>query len=853
MQNKKAVFSKLGYHIVSQNSNTDDETIEKYKKKLEKFGLDTTTRVEFPFIEDSSEFQYLPEGFNSYDELVSNLAKDVCGDDIRLIETHLKLITYIDLPIPPSKDQIKMVSGWSQYGRDGNFVKSIDAPRDKVLVFDTETFFKGGNLPIIATATGHNRSYIWLAKEFIENIPREEYDQFKLVPLPYTKIIIAHNAMFDVARVTQAYDLPVNIKALDTLSMNMVVSGICSQQRYVQSIVEGGYKEDLDNYEKSVLRNPPKWTDKGCTNSLVSAYNFHVAKEESFWEDDSYLSSDDKELRKIFVDTDSMADFVAMDDDLRLDLVYYAAKDTYYTAKLFRKLYPKYKQSKPHIAALSGHLLLSTSRIPVIKDWVQWINNCERLLNEQHLIASNIIKEIADELFYRWCNGDLTESDIKKDSFYSQLDWSINKVKNTNPEVKYSSFLTSIIRNLGGCIRNLIDETISDLPFDFPEYRKLIKGNYDYIPTWYDKFFLTPTPDIKPTSAIYKILNNHYLLDNRPVKKVADELYTMWSNNKLDLTSVENISLTKLNWKIKRKTIKDDSHSSVIYDKITALKHNIENLLSEMSDKYPSTFKTAEDIFNCNYHYIPEWYSFIYKNPDVIITPKTEISHLLLRLHWDDIPVYKSKDDGWGFFQNSKFFKIQSPGNKDGKNTGNLLGKHFVSAIQDKTLTGEHPRSEDIFNIAIATSFWISTRSRMLERFFMETVTPDGDKTKFNMLCTQNVISGTISGRQTENLFLVLCSPKKNKIGSEAKSRIQAPEGYKILSADFSGQELVLASLYGDRNIGTELGSCVMGYLTLVGSKEKFQDLHSSTAYNLFLKDKGYVMVGGEWFIDEED
>jgi DNA polymerase gamma 1 len=106
----------------------------------------------------------------------------------------------------------------------------------------------------------------------------------------------------------------------------------------------------------------------------------------------------------------------------------------------------------------------------------------------------------------------------------------------------------------------------------------------------------------------------------------------------------------------------------------------------------------------------------------------------------------------------------------------------------------------------------------------------------------------------TENLFLVMTSPKKEKIGSELRSRITAPNNYNIVSADFSSQELVIASMYGDsKNFGGELGSCPMTYNTLLGTKEDFSDIHSSTTYNLFLKPKGYIFKEGQWYIHEKD
>lgn len=98
-----------------------------------------------------------------------------------------------------------------------------------------------------------------------------------------------------------------------------------------------------------------------------------------------------------------------------------------------------------------------------------------------------------------------------------------------------------------------------------------------------------------------------------------------------------------------------------------------------------------------------------------------------------------------------------------------------------------------------------------------------------------------------------MTSPKKEKIGSEIRSRIKAPDNYNMISADFSAQELVVASLYGDRQNGGELGSCPMTYRTLLGNKENYTDIHSSTSFQLFLEHKGYRLIDGQWYIEEKE
>ena len=719
-----ANFSKLGYHIVEKKSKISAERLKKISKELNTYGIKTPVEELLFETVDNSDFP-LDCGFNSYDELISHLADYTCGEEIELLREFHKSLCENGIPKPPDTAQIKMYDGWSKYDYDGNFIERIKAPKDKILVFDTETYVKGKNLPIIGTATGVQFSYIWIAKEFVNYTPEDEWDQYSLVPLPNTKIVIAHNAGFDVCRIRESYTLPVQIKALDTLSMHVITNGLCSQQRYA-SVLEQKDPSELTWREKSILKNPPKWLQRGTTNSLVAVYNFHVAKDKEYWSGESHkLNEVDKEIREVFVVTNTMDDFVSM-GQFREKLLEYASLDTFYTTEIFKSLYPKYLESKPHRAALSGHLLLTTARVPLVDNWEEWIENCENLLESSNKEASDIIKEACLELYKNWSNGTLTTEEIEKDPFLSQLKWNIKRKKIGKD---YNSLLYNKLREL---------EKKSDISLQ----------------------------DIPP------VLREYYL-------------------------------------------------------------------------------ENTKNFFNKNFDYIPLWFEFIFKNPNVVITPKTEISHLILRLHYEGYPVFKHKTKGWGYFvDGDRFEKVKSYG-VPGKNIGNILSRDYLDDIKNGVLTGEHPAARQIFDIAIRTSFWISTRSRVLERFIVNSKTPNG--TPFKMMCPQPIPHGTISGRSTENLFLVMTSPKKEKIGSEIRSRITAPKNYNIVSADFSAQELVVAALYSDRVNNGEIGSSPISFRTMLGNKEKFTDIHSSTSFQLFLQPRGYEFIDGTWYIHEKD
>ena len=70
----------------------------------------------------------------------------------------------------------------------------------------------------------------------------------------------------------------------------------------------------------------------------------------------------------------------------------------------------------------------------------------------------------------------------------------------------------------------------------------------------------------------------------------------------------------------------------------------------------------------------------------------------------------------------------------------------------------------------------------------------------------------------------------QSKMGSELKSLIQAPEGYKFVGADVDSEELWIASLFGDAIQGLGHGSTVLGKMILTGNKDEGTDLHTMVA-----------------------
>jgi len=135
-----------------------------------------------------------------------------------------------------------------------------------------------------------------------------------------------------------------------------------------------------------------------------------------------------------------------------------------------------------------------------------------------------------------------------------------------------------------------------------------------------------------------------------------------------------------------------------------------------------------------------------------------------------------------------------------------------------------------------------------MDRIFLVTENPKG--APHQMLMPEILCHGTVTRRTVEPLMVTMCSTKKNRIGTELKTRIQCPDGWKIVSADFDQQELSIASIYADAWEGGFIGSSAMAYTVLSGSKEKGTDAHSALAKAIGIdrdvaKGVGFAMLYG--------
>ena len=79
----------------------------------------------------------------------------------------------------------------------------------------------------------------------------------------------------------------------------------------------------------------------------------------------------------------------------------------------------------------------------------------------------------------------------------------------------------------------------------------------------------------------------------------------------------------------------------------------------------------------------------------------------------------------------------------------------------------------------------------------------------------QLISAGTVTRRAVEATWLTASNAKANRLGSELKAQVQAPDGYRLVGADVDSQELWIAALFGDAAFEGMHGSTAMGWMAL--------------------------------------
>jgi len=248
------------------------------------------------------------------------------------------------------------------------------------------------------------------------------------------------------------------------------------------------------------------------------------------------------------------------------------------------------------------------------------------------------------------------------------------------------------------------------------------------------------------------------------------------------------------------------------------------------------------------------------------VTVRNRIAPILLRLSWSGYPLFYSREHGWTFRvpANADFKTRWSPvafydpadsalaeatlsegylfyklPHKDGDtaNVGNPFGKSFLKYVQNGTLKSPGDEATEALDLSCYCSYWISARDRVRSQLViwqnpqrsLGLPAPTDGRKKYGIILPQVITMGAVTRRAIEKTWLTASNAKKNRVGSELKAMVRAPEGYAIVGADVDSEELWISSCMGDAQFGFH-GASAIGWMTLEGTKAAGTDLHSKTA-----------------------
>lgn len=265
-------------------------------------------------------------------------------------------------------------------------------------------------------------------------------------------------------------------------------------------------------------------------------------------------------------------------------------------------------------------------------------------------------------------------------------------------------------------------------------------------------------------------------------------------------------------------------------------------MVDDMEDT-PRQYDYTKPVGNPLFFGKPIWYKKLWDptTKSVLISPKMTIVPYLLGITWDDKPVHHlGIGKGWSYLnpdQSHSPIPYPKPDSEssDMSNVGSIISKAFFPFFLNKKLkaTRSPELAELAFEACTEFSFWTSYRSRVSDALAIDLrmqTPPDVTDHSPLAILPQICPMGTITRRATDRLWMTsTASSKSSVLGSDLKSRIVAPSGWKFVGADVDAQELWISSIFGDAQFG-EHGSTALSWMGLAGSKTDGTDLHSKTA-----------------------
>lgn len=804
--NSKLTLNKVKSHLSSHGL---------WDKKLDKPVAPVTLHpkldIKLPTLEGNNVSEHFENIGNKYAGKYKSLASNFCSKS---------------LPETPKK--WKFIPGWTKYNIDGTSI-SIPYPTSKVMVFDVEVCVKY-NLPVMAVALDGDNWYSWINERLVNQTATEDDEKLKflneissfpnneLIPVGSSdneRLIIGHNVGYDRSFMCEQYNLKLDsTRFLDTMSLHICLSGLTGYQRALSLSSKAAEKRGLDKgeidelYRSKKQPNPNQWKETGTLNNLKDVYDFYCKKSANY-------QAISKDTRDVFVTGDL--------NDIRSDfqnLMSYCASDVKATRDVFTCQWDNFLTRFPHPVTLAGMLEMSVTYLPVSsKSWKNYIDRSNdtysNIMKKMKLELTNLASQACQLLPGKEYENDIWLWDLKWNTF----------------EIRYkNSFSFSSLYSRLALQEDLLRHSL---------------------------YKMTPDKCQSLKKTILAILNE----SSGSLKKIQPLLpgYPSWY---IDLCS-----------KYKNKGKSDDWNPGP--HKLTTGIRVVPKLMKLTWDGYV-LHHTIEHGWGFLVPYTVDYDADGEINlqdekegEKIPLFPYKEYIKMVKPLGKNQDPYYAAENgnryddeeeslinevsllsDGNEFTKNTEWIverpefcpDVKVPGclfyklpHKSGPeaNVGNPLSRDFLHYIE----TGRLNASTTNNNIATmllqmnkSVSYWRMSHKRIVSQFVVSRPDVDADTLVESAILPRVVVAGTVTRRAVEPTWLTASNAYKDRVGSELKSLIWSPKGWKFVGADVDSQELWLASVLGDADFASIHGCTGIGWMTLEGTRASGTDLHSKTA-----------------------
>ncbi|KAH7927291.1 gamma DNA-directed DNA polymerase [Leucogyrophana mollusca] len=612
-----------------------------------------------------------------------------------------------------------------------------------------------------------------------------------------------------------------------------------------------------------------RWEDLTSANSLADVAKLHCDIDM------------DKTVRNDFMKSTPSEIASAIPDYLS-----YCAHDVFVTHAVFSQVLPAFLVRCPSPVSFAGILAMGSSFLTVDKAWETYLRDAERTYRELDGRVKKRLVELAEE-----ARGMMESESWKENPWLAQLDWtpkvagksrgvlsdsgeSVGTLSTSASKQKQPAWYRDILRdgplhstNINRVLPLLLRLSFDGMPLQYSKDEK-----WHYIVNG----AVTRLPSAAKTKTLVVLGASHglpYLKNGRLASSDVSLAIAVAGGDKSAQTERRILDLAKSvyeAWPTTGPSVNEDPWLCQLEWKAVPAATTTH---SSPSAK-PKSVPKPQVLW-------PKWYWDLAKPkkdmpPGTLdITVRSRIAPLLLRLSWLGWPLFHSREHGWTFcVQNNNnhtnanadfttrltplafydpaddalqeaslrggcvFYKLP---HKDGEkaNVGSPLGKTFMKFVQDGTLTGPGEGAGDALDMNAQCSYWISARDRILNQLVvwqdkkldLRFKKPqEGSETqKWGVIIPQVITMGTVTRRAIEKTWLTASNAKKNRVGSELKAMVRAPDGYAIVGADVDSEELWISSCMGDAQFGLH-GATAIGWMTLEGTKAAGTDLHSKTA-----------------------